>query len=81
MRLAGVNTPELRGGTKGSKAKAIEARDFVEEALCNSHEVIIYTEKDKKGKYGRYIAYVEYNGINLNKELLNLELAEEYKEN
>jgi micrococcal nuclease len=81
VRLADVNTPELRGGTKESKELAIEARDFVEETLGNDHELIVRTEKDRKGKYGRYIARIEVDGeFDLGEELLKLGLATKYEE-
>ena len=77
VRLAGVDTPELRGGTEESKELAIEARDFVEEAL-SSDWVVVRTHKDKKGKYGRYIADIEFDGMDLAEQLLSLGLAEKY---
>lgn len=57
LRLAGINAPEIRGGTKKSKIIARASRDYLKELILNK-EVILRTEKDKKGKYGRYIATI-----------------------
>ena len=55
LRLYGVNTPEMRGGTKAEKAKAIKARDYVREQVLGKK---VRIKSEKKGKYGRYIATV-----------------------
>ncbi len=57
IRLARINTPELRGD---ERTAGLLARDFVRNLLMPNNEpgkeIWISTEKDKKGKYGRYIA-------------------------
>jgi len=58
VRLADIDTPELRGGTDETKALAVKARDHVAKRLLEANAIIIQTEKDEKGKYGRYIARV-----------------------
>lgn len=84
VRLAGINTPEIFGVKKDSEEykKGIEAKTYVEnllmaESLKTEPSIIIKTEKDKKGKYGRYIATIIVNGdINLNEKLVIERLAE-----
>lgn len=78
VRLAGVDTAELRGGTEHSKELAREAKYFVEEALTTAGYIEIKTEKDKTGKYGRYIAHVFYDGKSLNEDLVTKGLAKRY---
>lgn len=76
IRLAGIDTPELRGGTVESKELAKKAKARVEEFL-SSGEVFVKTEKDRTGKYGRYLGYiiiVKHSGIDFN---LNEILVEE----
>lgn len=77
IRLARINAPELRGDERPA---GLLARDFVRAILMPNdevgHEVWIKTEKDKKGKYGRYIAEIwapDANGnvININDALVN----------
>ena len=52
IRLRGVNTPEVRGE---ERERGLIARDFVREQILGK-SVVIHTYKDKKGKYGRWIA-------------------------
>jgi len=54
LRLYNINSPELRGK---SLEKGRESRDFLRSKILNE-KVIIQTIKDKKGKYGRYLAKV-----------------------
>jgi micrococcal nuclease len=79
IRLAKVDTPELRSSDPAEKASAYEAKEFVRDVLVEADEIIIKTNKDKTGKYGRYIAEVIYDGNNLSYELLNNGLAKEYE--
>lgn len=81
VRLYNVDTPETYGVKKDSEEykRGIEAKQFVEDRLIaknKDHEVVIETIKDRKGKYGRYLAIVWYkiekgsDWTNLNKELV-----------
>jgi len=58
-RLYGVNTPEIHGIAKDSEEykKGIEAQQFLARLIMN-RELIVKTIKDKKGKYGRYLAEI-----------------------
>lgn len=58
FRVLGVDTPELRGGTDETKAKAREARDFVKLRLGMANEILIRTEK--ADSFGRWLAEVQY---------------------
>jgi len=79
VRVSGINTPELRTKDPVEKAKAYEAKEFVREALLGADKLVVKTFKDKKGKYGRYIADIFYDGVNLGEELIGKELAVIYK--
>ena len=57
VRLLGVNTPELRGGTEETKALGYKAKEYVQRML-EDHELVIETVKDKKGKYGRWLGVI-----------------------
>lgn len=75
LRLLGIDTPEIRGSERPegliSKARVVE--------LIQDKHVTIVTEKDKTGKYGRYLAdiYTE-DGTHINALLLEEGLAEIY---
>ncbi len=80
IRLARINTPELRGDERD---QGLKSRDFLRELIAGK-EVFIETEKDKKGKYGRYIGeiWLEQSPdkwINVNDLLVEKGFAE-YKE-
>jgi len=60
LRLHGIDAPEIRGETK---EKGRESRDYLRKLVLDK-PVEIQTFKDKKGKYGRYIAqiWIELDG-------------------
>lgn len=71
IRLARINTPELRGE---ERPEGLIARDFLREKI-DGQQVLISTLKDKKGKYGRYIGEIWHKSadgkyININDELV-----------
>lgn len=81
IRLAGVDTPELRGHQR--EAGRI-VRDFVREMILGK-EVRIHTHKDESGKYGRLLAtiYIEpteavYEIDTLNELLIEMGYAKRY---
>lgn len=60
IRLAGINAPEVRGE---EREEGLKSRDHLR-MLIAGQEIWIKTEKDKKGKYGRYIATIyKDNGV------------------
>lgn len=60
LRLMGINAPELN--TEAGKA----SRDFLSTRLPDGTAVVIHTVKDKKEKYGRYLAVIFHEDQNLN---------------
>jgi micrococcal nuclease len=78
IRLLGIDTPEIRGGTETSRFEARSARNFVRERILGEY-VVLRTIRDATGKFGRYLGIVEMdNGIVLNKLLVEQGLAEPY---
>ena len=75
LRLSRINTPEVRGV---ERPEGLISRDWLREKLMGQ-EVIIKTLKDKKGKYGRYVVEIYFEGRNVNDWLVEEGLAE-YKE-
>lgn len=63
VRLLGVNTPE-----KGERFYS-EAGKFLESRVLNKSVRLVYGD-EKTGKYGRELAYVFYDGKNVNLELV-----------
>ena len=81
VRLADIDTYELRDADTDLKERGYVAKYRVKELLETAKEIIIETDKGKKGKYGRYIAEVYYDGVNLGQQLVDEDLAEIYREN
>jgi micrococcal nuclease len=54
VRLASIDAPEIRGEEREA---GLVSRDALREKILGK-EVIILTERDKTGKYGRYIVTV-----------------------
>jgi micrococcal nuclease len=74
LRLSGIDTPELRGSEKEA---GIVSRDRLIDLILGKR-VIIETEKDRTGKYGRYLATIHHDGENINDLLLDEGLAKVY---
>lgn len=72
VRLFGVDTPEVYGVKKDSEeyAAGMKASARTKE-LVEGKSVWVSTVKDKKGKYGRYLAHV-YVAVEGQEELLCL---------
>jgi len=75
IRLSRINTPEVRGP---EKAQGIVSRDWLRERILGK-EIMLVTYKDKKGKYGRWLADIWIDDVCINDELVRKGLAE-YKE-
>ena len=76
IRLNGVDTPEIRGKCEYEKDLAIKARDFVRNKLANAKEIKL--NNLQRGKYFRVVANVIVDGVSLEQELLENELAYKY---
>ncbi len=76
IRVNGVDTPEIRGKCQYEKNLALEARDFVRGKLANAKEIKLTNLQ--RGKYFRVVANVLVDGVSLERELLDNELAYEY---
>lgn len=71
VRLARINCPEL------STDIGKQVKDIVSKLLLNK-QVIIKTIKDNKDKYGRYLAEVYLDNLNINDYLLDNNYALKY---
>lgn len=75
LRLARINAPEVRGP---ERPEGLKSRDWLREKILGK-QIVIRTIQDKKGKYGRYLAEIYLDDININDQLVTEGLAE-YKE-
>lgn len=72
-RLAGVDTPELRGACEREKRLAMEARDFTRAWLSDWRGVTVETQG--LDKYGRVLATMRRGGADLGDALVAAGLA------
>ena len=79
LRLSRINAPEMR---VDSHNKGVCSRDFLrsllKEAKEKGKEVTVKTIKDRKGKYGRYLAELFFDDLNVNDFMLLEGMAKPY---
>ena len=77
VRLFGINAPELRGEEREA---GIRSRDWLLARIRPGDEVMIHTQKDENGKYGRLLAEIyrvcNRGWCNVNQELIDSGMAE-----
>lgn len=76
VRIAGIDTPEIRGKTEREKRLAIKARDFAEAKLRCAKQVSL--RHIRRDKYFRLLADVYCDGQNLAQALIDAKLAVPY---
>lgn len=79
IRIAGIDTPELRTKNKCEKRIAIKAKMKVEQLLSGVKSVEL--RNYSRDKYFRIVADVYINEVSLADELLSAELAYRYEGN
>ena len=75
LRLACIDTPELKGNNSNPE-KAKEARDFLNQLVANKKVSIKRITKDR---YGRTVAEIFKDGINIQELIVNRGYGEIYK--
>ena len=80
VRLYGIDTPESRTRNKDEKVRGKLAAKFLQNAISNGKNVILQTQlKDSKGKFGRVLASVVVDEININQQMITNHLAVRYE--
>jgi len=80
VRLYGIDTPESRTRNKDEKARGKLATKFLQNAIDNGTYVILQTQlKDSKGKFGRVLASVIIDGIDINQQMIGNHMAVRYE--
>lgn len=75
IRLYGIDAPEIRGE---ERPQGIIVRDWLRARLPVGSQIIIETIKDRKGKYGRYLARIYVDEHDIGQEMIHLGLAVPY---
>jgi len=76
IRLAGIDTPEMRGKCQQEKNLARKAKQFTVAALRSAKAVELHNIE--RGKYFRIVADVIVDGVSLNEQLITNNLAVKY---
>ena len=80
VRLYAIDTPESRTRNKDEKVRGKLAAKFLQDAISNGKHVILQTQlKDSKGKFGRVLASVIVDGININQQMITNHMAVRYE--
>jgi len=77
IRIRGIDTPEMKSTDEHTKRLAIEAKEVAMGVLTKSRKIVLYNVS-LNDKYGRMLATVFCDGIDLAKLLLNRGLAKPY---
>jgi len=75
VRLRGIDSPEIRTKNEDEKIAAILSRD---QLLVKILHKIVYLKNIGKEKYGRLLADVIYNDVNISTWMIDNKLAVEY---
>ena len=75
VRLNGIDTPEIKGKDEDEKQCAVLARDALKETIINK---TVYLENVQTEKYGRILADVVCDGININNWMVTQRFAVKY---
>ena len=75
VRLNGIDTPEIKGKTQDEKQAAKNARDSLSQLILNKY---VRLENIQSEKYGRILAYVFIDDININEWMVNERYALKY---
>ncbi len=84
VRIYGVDCAEIKGGTEESKAKAVEAKEFVENMILNkiiNIDVLnnrSYGGRKIREKYNRLLAICRYKDLDIAEELIKNKLGVPY---
>jgi len=79
VRLYGIDTPESRTRDKDEKVRGKLASAFLKEAVDNGKTVVLRTKlSDSRGKFGRVLASVIVDEVDINQAMIENYLAVAY---
>jgi len=70
VRVRGVDTAEMRGGTESTKALARDAKGFTAAFLEGAESIIVRTAKDPKRSFTRWVGDIFADGESLAEALI-----------
>jgi len=76
LRLAGIDTPEIKGKCDQEKMLALQAKSFLNERLARAQSIQI--EMVARDKYFRVLSLIVADGLDLADEMVKVGLANAY---
>ena len=78
VRMMGIDTPESRTRDLEEKKFGLLAKEYLTMKL-EAEDIIVRTEVDnEKGKFGRILGWVWANGVNINQQMIDENMAVAY---
>ncbi len=78
VRMMGIDTPESRTRDLEEKKFGLLAKEYLTEKLA-TEDIIVTTEVDnEKGKFGRILGWVWADGVNVNQNMIDENMAVAY---
>ena len=77
IRLKHIDTPEIRTKNEHEKALAKKAKQAMEELVLN--KMVVLEDIEHESKWGRILAVVKVNGINVSDKMIELGHARPYE--
>lgn len=79
VRMMGIDTPESRTRDKDEKVRGKMASAYLKEAVDNGDTVVLRTKlSDSRGKFGRVLASVVVDNVDINEAMIENHLAVAY---
>ena len=78
IRLFGIQAPEVKTKNKEEKKKGFRSKEWLINVL-SGEDIIIKTEQDKTGKYGRVLGTLFIGEMNVNEKALQTGMAKVYE--
>ena len=75
FRMLGINAPETRTKDLDEKQAGLSSKEELKSLIDGKSVLLVSKGKDK---YGRWLATVHYNGLNINEHLLASGFVREY---
>ena len=80
VRIMGVDTAELRGKCSAEIKLAKQAKKFSVQLLRNANKILIQPNKSRRyDRYGRLLAWVNIDGLDLGQALISNDLGRMYQ--
>ena len=79
IRLSGIDTPESRTRDKVEKKFGLASKKYLKDNIALAQDVVCKTHvRDARGKFGRVLGEIWCDGTNMNKQMIEENMAVAY---